>query len=876
MPISVGTQLGSYDITALIGEGGMGRVFRARDAKLKRDVAIKTLPEHFANDPERLARFQREAEALAALNHPHIAGIYDIAEFGSSRFLVLELVEGETLAESIRRGPIPLDEALGIAAQIAEALEAAHEKGIVHRDLKPANIKITPEGRVKVLDFGLAKVKEAGSAASSFSQSPTLLSATMPGVILGTAAYMSPEQAKGRDTDRTSDVWAMGCVLYEMLVGKPAFEGETITEVLGGILKSEPDWTRLPARTPEAIRKLLRRCLKKDRQWRLQHFGDVRIEIKDAQAEPEEQVPAAPTRIRERFFAISALLLAVTVIVLASLSFRPVPIPLETRLELTTPATKDLYSVALSPDGRNIAFVADSEGQSKLWLRSLDNGLAKPLAGTEHPYYPFWSPDNRSIGFFADGKLKRVDISGGAVQALVDAPLGRGGAWNSDGVILFSGTAGAIFQIPSTGGKPTAVTRLEQDHSNHRFPYFLSDGRHFLFLVTRKANASDARGMYVGALDNTETHYLAEVQAVAGLAPSGDLLFVRDGALFAQKFDQNRYELSGSPLPVAEGVASDGGNGVSSVSASRTGSLLYRLGAGGYSAQLIWFDRSGKEIGGLTDAGSSLTNPEVSPDGRRLAVGRFDNNNGDVWLLDIARGIRTRFTLGAAPERAPVWAPDGSRIVFQSNQKGVDNLYIKQTGGIGGEEMLLESAQNKEPADWSRDGRYLLYHTDDSKTGADLWALPLVGDRKPFPVAQGNSSELQGQFSPDGRWIAYESDESGRFEIYVQPFPEPSRRWQISANGGTQPRWRADGKEIFFIGPNGQMMASAIIVNGAGIEPGASVQLFTTQIPEGARTGTKQQYVVSADGQRFLIRTAPQETVTSPLTLILNWTSPAK
>ncbi|OLD23073.1 MAG: hypothetical protein AUI91_00260 [Acidobacteria bacterium 13_1_40CM_3_56_11] len=621
MAITIGTHLGSVQITALLGRGGMGEVYRARDTKLKRDVAIKILPEEFSRDPDRVGRFQREAEVLASLNHPHIAAIYSLEEADGSRFLVLELVEGLTLADRLKRGQLPIEEALTISKRICEAIEAAHEKGIIHRDLKPANIKVTPDSIVKVLDFGLAKVREAEAQASDLSNSPTLMTArSAPGIILGTAAYMSPEQAKGQEANRTSDVWAFGCVLYEMLTGRPPFEGDTVSELVPGILKADPDWSRLPAETPENIRRLLRRCLHKDRRLRLQHIGDARVEIEEPQPQAAAVAPPVVPRRRERVWITAFVVATVLAVAMGIREFRGSPPVAEVRLEISTPPTADPASIAISPDGQKIVFVATSEGQSKLWVRPLDSVSGRALAGTDGASLPFWSPDSQSVGFFAEGKMKRIEVDRGAVQILADAPGGRGGAWNRDGTIIFypNTTQSPIFRISATGGTASTVTRLENmKETNHRFPQFLPDGHHFLYYAQGTA---ESHGIYAGDLDGSRSQRLLDVDSAPIYESSGHLFFVRQGTLFAQEFDMTRLEVKGNPFSIAERIATRSeAQGSAAVSASSVGPIIYRTASTGGRRQFLWLDRSGKEIGSAGDplGANSLS---LSRDGRRVAL----------------------------------------------------------------------------------------------------------------------------------------------------------------------------------------------------------------------------------------------------------------
>jgi serine/threonine protein kinase len=852
---AIGTIISHYRIVKKIGKGGMGEVFQAKDQKLGRDVAIKVLPEEFAKDADRVARFQREAKLLASLNHPNIAAIYGLEEADGKRFLVLELVKGETLAQRLSKRPLPVEKALEICRQIAEGLEAAHEKGVIHRDLKPANVMITAGDKVKILDFGLAKALADETQSVDSSQSPTITEAmTKPGVVLGTAAYMSPEQAKGKAVDKRADIWAFGCILYECLTGKRVFEGETVTETLAAVLTREPNWQALPATTPPDIRVVLRRCLEKEMSRRFHHAADVRIEIEEA---PDIGAAAAPPKRPWLAWGIVivGVLAALTVSVLY---FRQASVEApETRLEINTPPTSDPTSIALSPDGRLLVFVASSEGQQKLWLRPLDAVTAQPLSGTEGATYPFWSPDSRSIGFFAGAKLKRIDIAGGPPQVLASAPLARGGTWNRDGVIVFVIATFPLHRVPDLGGDPVAITRLDPPRqSYHSFPKFLPDGRRLLYF----AEGADP-GIYLTSLDSGETRRLIVAESPGVYAPPGYLLFIRQATLFAQRFDAARGAVNGDPIPIA--------NSVSGFSVSETGMLAYRTVGGANRWRLAWFDRSGKEVGTLW-AEFSTHNLELSPNGRRVAVDRDVQGNTAIWLIDAARGVPSRLTFNAAVDGRPIWSPDGSRIVFWSNRKGTIDLYQKASSGAGSEEPLLESALNKYPQDWSPDGRFLLYLQRNPKSGIDLWVLPLFGERKPFPFSITSFDKDSGQFSPDGRWVAYHSNESGRFEVYVQPFPGPGGKWQVSTGGGIAPRWRRDGKELFYIAPDGKLMAAPIHAAGQTLDFGSPVSLFQTRIVDGGSYPLKQQYAVAPDGQRFLINIADESTA-SPITIVTNW-----
>ena len=880
MRITAGARVGGYGVLAALGAGGMGEVYRAKDTKLGRDVALKILPASFTNDPERVARFHREAQVLASLNHPHIAQIHGLEEVNGTQFLVLELVDGESLDKRIARGPIPVDEALDIARQIAEALEAAHDKGIIHRDLKPANIALTKDGSVKVLDFGLAKAVEATSGSIDAMNSPTITSPTMMtgvGVILGTAAYMAPEQAKGRPADKRSDIWAFGCVLYEMLSAVRAFGGEDVSDTLAEILKGEPDWRRVPKATSSGVRRLLRRCLEKDPRRRLRDMGDVAIELEDGTLEREGAGEHAGTRSRrlERV-GWSAALLTVTVgaAALIMLSDRPRPGP-ETRVEIVGAPTSDPISFAISRDGRKLAFAGVSEGRSRLFLRVFDSAQMHPLPGTDGGSLPFWSPDANSVGFFADdGKLKRVDLDTGVVHTLASASLPEGGSWNRNHVILYVPRSGPIFRLAAGGGEPVPVTKFQPGHSTHALPSFLPDDRHFLYFVQA---SSDARGVYVGDLNSLESRRLFDADSPAVYVESGEVLFVRQGRLYAQRFDPDRLVLSGEPVPIAEQIAHHTLASVQgwAFAASDTGTIVYRNASADARRQFAWFDRSGRMIStvGQPDDGSPAS-PSLSPDGRRLAFHRSVNGNVDVWLLDLLRGVLTRFTTDPANDIHPIWSPDGTRIVFGSNRRGMYDLYEQSLAGAGAERISLRDVENvSNVADWSADGRLLLFQSRDLKTSSDIWVLPLAPGQKPLPVIRTEFEERDPQFSPDGKWIAYQSTDSGRPEIYVQPFPGRGARTQISTTGGTQVRWRPDMKEVFYVALDERLMSVPVTFRGdsGSVDAGAPVPLFLARLGGALQPGSRQQYVVSPDGQRFLMNTITGDGTTSPIAMILNW-----
>ncbi len=888
MPILPGRRLGPYEILSAIGAGGMGEVYRARDARLNRDVALKVIPEVFAADADRMARFEREAKLLASLNHPHIAAIYGLEESSSTNALVMELVEGPTLADRIAAGPIPLDEALPIAKQIAEALEYAHDHGVIHRDLKPANIKVKPDGTVKVLDFGLAKAMLGDPTATDMSNSPTLsMAATMAGTILGTAAYMSPEQARGKAVDRRADIWAFGVVLFEMLTGHAVFAGEDVSETLAFVMTKEPAFDALPAKTPSAIRTLLRRCLTKDVRQRLQHIGEARFAL-----EHSGDAPAEPVAVRRKSGEWVLASVAAIAIVAAAMGWgafaylrrgpedaRPVRFfvsPPDTgRLAMSAPTASGavVSPLAVSPDGSRIAIVtAGADGKLQLWIRSFDTLAAQPLAGTEGAFQPFWSPDSRFIGFFASGKLKKIEVSGGPPITLCDAPDPRNGTWNRDGVIVFGPEASsALERVSAAGGVPTPATTLSQSETVHMRPFFLPDGQHFLY---RASTGSGGGPLYAASLNSAERKLLLNADSSNVFYSQGYLLFLRETTLMAQPFDARRLALTGDAFPIAENIRNSATfNPAGVFSVSDNGVLVYQTGTGTAGSVLLWLDRAGKQTGVLGDA-AQYTDLELSPDGKRASFSIPDQagKGRDIWLYDVARGLRTRFTFDSPGARDSIWSPDGSRVVFNSSRKGHLDLYQKSSSGAATEEVLLEDNQDKYPASWSPDGRFILYRTRGGPTGSDLFLLPLSGDHKPVPFLNTKFNEDIGQFSPDGRWVAYSSDESGRSEVYVVPFPGPGGKWQISTAGGTFPRWKHDGSEIFYLAPDNKLMAVTVNGKGANFDVGPIKPLFETRVVLGGR----YQYAVSEDGQRFLINTAPEQAASAAITVVLNWTAGLK
>jgi len=853
----------------------MGEVWCATDTHLGRQVAIKILPDAFAQDPDRLARFEREAKTLASLNHPNIAIIHGLEKADGIRALVMELVEGPTLEDRIRRGAIPIGEALGIAKQIAEALEAAHERGIVHRDLKPGNVKVRADGAVKVLDFGIAKAMEPAAGSSpSVSMSPTITTPAMTraGMILGTAAYMAPEQARGNTLDRRADIWAFGCVLYEMLTGRRAFDGASAVEVISDVLKTDPEWAALPTETPTVVRSLLRRCLQKDPSRRLRDAADARFQIEDALSDSGDAAPGRTTAFSapaRRTWSVAAVIIASAAAVAVSLwsSRRPAPDPEEVRFEIHAPPTTEPTSIALSPDGKMLVFVATTNRLSRLWARRLNAVSARPLEGTENARLPFWSPDSRSVGFAADAQLKRVDIESGAVRVLASGGA-LGGAWNRDGTILFDRVPGpSLFRVSAEGGEPRAVTQPTPEANDHWSPQFLPDHSHYLIYAT-----GTVPGIYGGVLGAPEPpRRIVDAQA-ASYVSSGHLLFVRGGTLFAQVFDPVRLALAGSPVAIAEQIVAGSGTGATAaLSTSAAGPFAYRTGPSTSQHHFVWFDRSGAPLETIpgSDFGDGF-NSSLSPDASRLAISSFVEGTTDIWLLDMKRGVSTRLTTDPAFDLGAVWSPDGRRIVFSSNRLGPSEfaLYMRATDGTGNDELLVKALG---PNDWSPDGRFILYTIAGLKGDRDIMALPLEGDRTSVPVVATPFNETNGQFAPDGKWIAFQSNESGRPEIYVQPFRRPGQKVRISTDGGIQARWRGDGKELFYLAPDQRLMAVPIQLDAQRnmVDVGTPMALFTTALAGIPQNDNGRHYMVSRDGQRFLLDTLRE--VTLPITVVLNW-----
>jgi serine/threonine protein kinase len=775
MTIAANTRLGPYEILTPLGAGGMGEVYRARDTRLGRDVAVKVLPSTFSADADRLRRFEQEACAAGALNHPNILIVHDIGTHDGSPYVVSELLEGETLRQRMSGATLPQRKVMDYALQIAHGLAAAHEKGIVHRDLKPDNLFITNDGRVKILDFGLAKL--TGTADGNLSQTsiPTRRVDTDPGKVMGTVGYMSPEQVRGRAADARSDIFSFGAILYEMLSGKRAFHGESAVETMSAILKEHPsDLSETNQRISPALERLVNHCLEKNPEERFHSASDLAfaIEALSGTASSSSQtitmaLPTLRSRTRERMMWIAATAaLLIAAIGLAFPYFRRVPQEAHTMRFFISPTEEASFSVsAISPDGRRLVIsVRDSSGKTLLWLRSLDSLTLQPLPGTENAAFPFWSPDSHFIGFFAGSKLKKLDVSGGPPQALCDASTGGGAAWNRDGVIIFTpDISNSLYRVSASGGVPTPITTLDESRQevSHKYPQFLPDGRHFLYQA-QSAQAENT-AIYVGALDSKENKRLVSARAKAAYAPPGYLLFLRERTLMAQPFDPDKLLLRGEPFPLAEQISVNTVLGLANFSVSDNGVLAYMTGRFA-AGQPALFDRGGKLLSSVGPMGEYF-NVFFSPDEKRVAAAITDSQSGtrDVWLVDIARGTPTRFTFDPAEDFLPIWSPDGSRIVFASDRDGPGNLYQKSASGAGNEEELLKTNERKWPTDWSRDGRFVIYTSLSQKTKLDLWVLPVTGEQKPSPFLQSSFNEDYARFSPDGRLVAYASDESGKF-----------------------------------------------------------------------------------------------------------------
>ena len=881
MTLADETQLGPYEILSPIGAGGMGEVYRARDKRLNRTVAIKILTRHVSDQPELKARFEREAQTLASLSHPHICPVFDVGHQGGIDYLVMEFLEGQTLAGRLERGALPLADALKIAIEVASALSTAHAQGIVHRDLKPANIMLTRSG-AKLLDFGLAKLKQT-LALTGLSGLPTNDVLTTQGTILGTLQYMAPEQLEGNEADTRTDIFAFGAIVYEMITGKKAFEGKSQASLIAAILDRDPPaLSTLQPMTPRILDRVLRKCLAKNPDDRWQAAADLLDELKWIAEEvlvpgeaPTDARHAGPKWIGPITAIASAVLLATTLLAVGILYLRPPATkPDQIRFDVATPTLRDESYVTISPDGRWIAFLAPTPSDTTaLFVRRMESSVPEQLAGTDGASSPFWSPDSRYIAFFAAGRIKKIAVSGGPTQNVSNAPNLAGGTWSREDVIVFS--AGGILQrVPAAGGEPVPISARDESlqETSHQVPYFLPDGRHYLYLAWSPQQSS--RAVYMATLDSTERVKLFAAHSKVIYASPGYLLFHRDGTLFARPFDADKLALTGDPVPVSDDVSYDVLSGEAAFDVSQNGRLIYFAGGGSSTRrQFLWFDRTGKQVGTAGSAALYASNFDLSPDGKQIAVAQRnpDNSRYDIWLINSERNVTTRFTFDPAlsPNGNVVWSPDGLAIAFASERTGNRDIFEK-TIATGAERPLLATPTDEWPEDWSKDGRYLAYglNTTQGVTGAsNLYVLPLFGDRKPIPIAQTPFSEDEPRFAPDGKWLAFESNESGTYQVYLMSLQATDQKRQVSTEGGVQPRWRRDGKELYYLALDGKLMAVDIRAD-PGIESGVPRRLFDTKLRVDL---IRDQFAVTADGERVLIEAPVSEGSPTPITVVVNW-----
>jgi len=887
MRFAVGARLGPYVITGILGKGGMGEVYRARDTRLGREVALKVLPEQLAEDPVAFSRFEREAQAVAALSHPNILAIHEFGHADSIAYVVMELLEGATLRERLNSGALPARKAIEYAVQVAAALAAAHAKGIVHRDLKPENIFITTDGSVKLLDFGLAVQRESNLLKARSSDSPTLAHETSGGAILGTVGYMAPEQVRGETADHRSDIFAFGCVLLEMLTGKPAFLRSTPAEIMTAVLRDEPTAiTGAPIEAAPGIEHIVRHCLEKNPEERFQSARDLAFDLQAllsgsarlASASGVALRYSAPKPVLRARLAWALGFLVALVVIFGALKYWPraTPAPPPPMVsEIVPPEGVQFGALAVSPDGHRLAYVGWKNGGDQLWVRSLDALASRPLEGTANAAFPFWSPDSTQIGFFADGRLKTIPASGGPVQVLADAPVPRGGTWSEDGTILFApGYDLPLYRVPASGGAAEPVTQLDPTRLeiSHRWPSFLPGGRKFLYYVY--SSSQDNAGIYAGSLDGKTHRLLVRSGYAAAYAAPGYLVFTREKTLFAQTFDPESLQLAGKPVILADGL------GVNELEYAHFsvplsgGVLAYRRGGSFLGSELRWFARDGQPEATVA-ATDRYWSMRVSPDGKFVAVEIQDlrTHANNIWLISLETSARRRLTLGAQESVSPQWSPDGRLIAYSMRQESQHYwLYDRPASGEGQEELLLKSEGDAFAQDWSRDGRFLVYVVLDAagKRGGRIWLLPMQGEHKPFPLAQATGDAAYPRFSPDGRWLAYRSNESGQNEIYVVPAQSAEGKWQVSVGGGDWPVWRADGKELYYISPDSRLMAVPIRP-GATFAFGAPQPLFLTNILKGLGS----RYAASPDGRRLLFLVGKQEDP-APLTLVVNWLSALK
>jgi len=883
MTLETGTKLGRYEIRSKVGAGGMGEVYRARDEKLNRDVAIKVLPTALSENADRLHRFEQEAQAAGSLNHPNILAIYDVGTNGTAPYVVSELLEGESLRDRLDHGALPSRKAIDYATQIARGLAAAHAKGIVHRDLKPDNLFITKDEHVKILDFGLAKLVQPSVDEEPQTDVATRKVHTDPGTVMGTAGYMAPEQVRARAVDHRADIFSFGAVLYEMLSGRRAFQRDSAIETLNAILKEEPvELTNSQPPIAPALERVVWHCLEKSPERRFQSASDVAFALESVSgvtSHPSQPViihhdiPASRTWSRERliWLGVCLLLFAATAALAIAYFSRSAPNIRAARLALAAPEkTTFPNDVTVSPDGLNIAFIAtNSDGRRQLWIRPLDADKPELLSGTEDANTPFWSPDSRSIGYFASGKLYRIEAAHGRPQQLCDVREDRGGTWNRDGVILFSGPEG-LQRVSAQGGTPVLATKIDDKEEAHRWPYFLPDGRHFLFLGD--AQTTENHHIRLGSLDSQESQILFVAVTRIAYAPPGYLLYVNQGALVAHPFDARSLKLTGDPITVAEHIAEVGTNHEFDFSVSDNGVLAYQIGS--QKSQLVWFNREGKKLESIGEP-DSYASVSVSHDGQRAAAGLLDpdGRQSDVWLLDLSRVAKARLTFSPQSDGDPVWSPDGKHIAFSSNRSGDGHIhvYVTSANATGDDQLLLTAHADDVPTSWSQDGKYILFMRFQGDSPDGTWLLSL-DDRQAKPLLQSASfGQGAAAFSPNGRFLAYDSNESGRLEVYVQTFPLSGQKWVISSGGGTLPRWRADGKELFYITEDGRLM-SAELKSDSSFDRVVTKQLFQTDF----RRAPGYPFDAAPDGSRFLVNTPAEANNPAPLVVVLNWRATLK
>jgi serine/threonine protein kinase len=882
MSLAKGTALGPYTVVALIGAGGMGEVYKATDTRLNRTVAIKVLPQHFSENREMRQRFEREAQTIASLNHPHICVLHDIGRHEGVDFLVMEYLEGETLSRRIERGALPLADALKVAIEVADALDKAHRQGVTHRDLKPSNVMLTPSG-AKLLDFGLAKPKHSQSADAS-SQSPTRSDITEQGAILGTMQYMAPEQLEGQEADARTDIFAFGTILYEMIGGSRAFKGKSQASLISSIMTAEPaPLSTVTGDVPFGLDHVVKKCLAKDREDRWQSARDLADELQwVADGEDVPSLQTAPERKQNwlpwALLAVASVL-TITLALAGFMYVRSRSEPEEARFLVSVPAASGATDVAVSPNGRLIAFIAGTaDGGTALFMRPVASVAFQQLGGTEGAIQPFWSADSRSIGFVSDNRIKIVDVTGGSPQDLggVNQIVVSGSTLNQDGKIIWApGTVrgSTLFLRSIGGGEERSISTLDAklQETGHFWPHFLPDGRHFLYLAWSLEPKN--RAIYVGSLDSPERTRILEAESMAVYIEPGYLLFRRGETLWAQPFSASKLVVTGDPVRIADQIAT-GPNGFGAFSVSRNGVLAYRVGGPAASRQFVWFDRTGNRLGVAGEPGFFNYNFDLSADGKQIAVARLDPDTSqfDIWVIDWARGVPTRFTFDPALGSFGnvVWSPDGSRIAFTSERQGNRDIFVKLTGGTTEETPLLASPNDEWAEDWSKDGRYIIYCDNAHNNGGDIYALPTFGDMKPFPVIQSSATDDEPRLSFDGKWLAYDSNESGTYQVYIVSFPKPDRRRQVTASGGSQPRWRKDGKELYYLAPGGKLMAVNIAAGETTIDSGTPHLLFDTHL---VVDPIRDQFAVTADGQRFLVETTITAATPTPITVVLNWTA---